>query len=281
VDWPKAKSILLIIFIGLNIFLLSSIASDRKVNTVTKEALSNTVKILESKGIKISASCVIPSFEGRMRMLDYQQNGDIKAELTGRFFGDSPVSANNDGSGYIITSGSKRLVISGGSLFTYRDDSLSARLDLSNKKHTDKHIRNYLSDLGFNPFKFILDYGTDSGDGMVYTFLEEYNGYSIFNNMVRVVVSENRITSVSGGYIRVKGFSGSSRKVMPAHQVLLKNVLKLPRAAIMRIDLGYEGLKGDSYDNSAMLTSQSPVWRIVFEDGSSMYFKAYDGEKAG
>lgn len=279
-DWPRAKNILLIMFIGLNIFLLWRIASNREVTTVSREALSSTVKILESKGIKFSEDLKLPTQEGGMYMLDYQQNGDIRSELIDRFFGNLPVSSTKEGDNEVITSGSRELIISGTDTFTYRDVSASADLDLSDSVRTEKYIRNYLSDLGFNPFRFVLDHSVTTGDGIIYTFMEEYNGFPIFNNMVKVTVTEKGITSVSGGYINVKGFSGSTRNVMPVHQVLLKNAPEIPEITIARINLGYEGFNAEASQGAAMFTSQSPVWRIICEDGSIYYFKAYDGEKA-
>lgn len=280
-DWPRAKNILLIMFIGLNIFLLWRIASNREVTTVSREALYNTVKILESKGIKFSEDLKLPTHEGGMYMLDYQQNGDIRSELIDRFFGSLPVSSTMKGDSEVITSGSRELIIFGTNTFTYRDVKASASLDLSDRVSTEKYIKNYLSDLGFNPFRFVLDYSVDSGDDIIiYTFMEEYNGYPIFNNMVKVTVTKKGITSVSGGYINVKGFSGSTRNVMPVHQVLLKNAPKMPEITITRINLGYEGFNTEASNGAAMFTSQSPVWRIICENGSIYYFKAYDGEKA-
>jgi regulatory protein YycI of two-component signal transduction system YycFG len=53
-DWSKAKNVLIVIFLALNVFLLftnyDTLSSGR---TVSKEILSNTESVLNSRGVKL------------------------------------------------------------------------------------------------------------------------------------------------------------------------------------------------------------------------------------
>ena len=62
-DWSKAKNILIIVFVVLNIFLLVYSSIYREKSTVSKEAVATVVNILGKNKVIIDAACEIPMYK--------------------------------------------------------------------------------------------------------------------------------------------------------------------------------------------------------------------------
>jgi regulatory protein YycI of two-component signal transduction system YycFG len=50
VDWSKAKNILILIFIVLNVFLLAYLGVYTKSSNISKEAVTSTLNVLKKMG---------------------------------------------------------------------------------------------------------------------------------------------------------------------------------------------------------------------------------------
>ena len=71
-NWSRAKTILIILFLCTNVFLLTALAlSSVNKSVVSEEIISSTVDILERNGVKISAG-IIPEKSEILPVIDLQ-----------------------------------------------------------------------------------------------------------------------------------------------------------------------------------------------------------------
>jgi regulatory protein YycI of two-component signal transduction system YycFG len=261
-DWSRAKSILILIFVLLNVYLLIYLGIYIKNSNITKEAVTNTLNILKKNGVVLDPTCTVPKYNKRTPML---------------------ILENEDGLAFSeeATSGiiSLERNISG----------LNSDLDLNNTRNLEKHSRDYLLSRGIKVPNFILDrcfkninnslQNSSSDETVTLIFIEKFKNFLIFDNEISLIISKRGIQSAISTVKRIKGFTKTNSLIMPAHQVLLKKFYNEKDIVIKSIDIGFKGFDGGNEELESKETSQSPAWRITTGDGREIFLKAYDGEE--
>jgi regulatory protein YycI of two-component signal transduction system YycFG len=274
-DWSKAKSILIYIFIGLNVFLIVYMSMYKFDKGISRETVANTREILSQRGI--SLECAIPDYSSDTARLIYE-NGELdRAGLVHKLFSSSIEPHDNMKKNLEIAEGSKKLVFRDRNFFAYTDEKPSGQLDMSDKDEMEKYLREFLKDLGLHISNYEVDWFSRNADeGATFVFTEKYGKYLVFDNYTRVMVTKNGITNLECRYSRVKGLSKELTKIMPAYKVLLKNFSTGEGLAIINIDFGFKGYEPEG---ETLQYSEAPAWRVRLKDGTSRYFKASDGDE--
>lgn len=234
-DWSKAKNVLIIIFIALNIFLLANIVFYNLGQGISEETILNTERILRNGGIVVQ--CDIPTYNSPTSSIDYESYKFDKQQIKDKLFGEG--------------------------------------VDNSDKKQVEKYVRKVVKDIGINLDSYILDQFTMDINGMVHlVFIEQFDGLLVFDNYVKIILSESGITYFECSFKKVRGLVNEKQDIIPAHQILLKNYSGGGSVVITGIDMGF---KGYSSDSNTKKSSQSPVWRITEQGGVFRFFSAIDG----
>lgn len=278
-DWAKAKSVLIVIFLALNIFLASNLGMQKIGNNASKEVLTNTVEILNKK--EVTFECQIPSYNGYGATVTFDVNGTPvdKLIITSRLMGESFRNEAEAAKDNEIIHGTKRLQFGSDSSFTYKDSNPAEKLNITGKEKAEKYVSELIKDLKLPVNSKYILYKSDSNADNSYsvTFVEKYNDFLIFNNSVEATVSSSGIHSLDYKFRKIgkNGFVKDTEKVLPAYQILLKNFNSGSKTVITNIDLGFSTSKA-SQDTKGLL--ESPVWRIKTKDSPvPLDFNAYTG----
>ena len=128
-DWSKAKNILILIFIVLNVFLLAYLGVYTKSSNISKEAVTSTLNVLKKNGIVIDPRCVMPKYNKKTPMLVLEsENNLVFSEDSSTDFGNLNQNKNIDA---------------------------DKNIDLNSIKNIEKYSRDYLATLGI---KYLILY---------------------------------------------------------------------------------------------------------------------------
>ncbi|MGI6778235.1 MAG: two-component system regulatory protein YycI [Acetivibrionales bacterium] len=273
-DWSKAKSILIAVFLVLNIALLAGIISSRLDRGVSAEALSSTVKILEGKGIVLE--CEIPVYNSNTPILEYQSNKLNRSLISERLFGGDYESSAKTEKGEVQVKDSKTLHFENHDKFMFTDVNPDNPIDMSDRKKVESQLRRFMEGIGHNMSSYILDFYKEQEDGSVRVrFTEKYRRFLVFDNYVEIEASSKGIDYIECKYKEVKGFLNEEAIVMPAYQVLLKNFMESKGTVITAIDIGFKGFESD---RDMKQSSEGPAWRVTLKGEDPLYFRTSDGK---
>lgn len=314
-DWSKAKNILIIIFIILNIFLLVYSCISREKSTVSKESVAAVIDILEKNNIIIDKACEIPMYKKNTAMLVFE-NSDINKQkiiekLLGKDYaegkdsveykdngGDKDYAGDKDNGGEKgnrglggqdnqedrknkISKGEKKITFAEGFAFTYHNAKPDDDINIGQIKNTEKYLKEYFSGMGINMSRFILDRHIKHPDNNMdtYIFIEKYKNFLIYDNRISISIAQKGIVDIEVNIRKIKGFTKTASPVMPAHQALLKNFYKKKDIIIKSVDIGYKGFENEHGEQETKEIFHGPAWRIITADGTEVFLKAYDGEE--
>jgi regulatory protein YycI of two-component signal transduction system YycFG len=235
-DWRRAKSVLIISFLMLNVLLGSQLWLDwrERLNTsVDWTSLPpETLQIMRDKNIQVDDAARIPTETPVMRELTYtfkKRAGDGISDRTA------------------ITPPPETRIV-------YYEDELSTTLG------------GIITDLS----KYKLDEpGRREG---VFVFNRMEGAWPMFDIHLELFYSEQKIRSYSQDLIEIKpsGDAKEQQQVLPAAKALAKVIERnLPAGSVItEISLGYHG---EIFDGAPAQVS-TPSWRIVLENGEEVYY---------
>ena len=279
-DWARAKSIILVLLLVFNIFLLSKIVTDYGSLGVSKETILNMEKILDSRGVQVE--CEIPRYNRDTPRLEFGNGQANKAGQVEKLLGLKPDTGSEfDNEKVIYEIGSRKLVFTSTNSFTYTDGKPEDIVDTVHISETEKYLKKFLKDRDLYNIYYVMDekpviQGTD----VVFTYIEEYKDFLVFDNYLKAVVSEKGVTYLEVRHRPIKGFSIEKiSDISAAYQILLENFDGTDKAVITAVDLGYKDAVLQEQDE-LQSTQQLPVWRIkVRGSAQARYFSASDGKE--
>ncbi len=257
-DLAKAKSVIIIILISFNLFILYQILSYYNGQDIPKETIKNTERILKARGI--SLECDIPVKMNNAHKLVYSSEKLNRSVIAEALLGNS-YQKISDGTGF--EAAGKKLVFPGDTKFVFTDTGPAGRLDTDDQDEVEKYARTYLKDRGLLPGGYVVDRMERNSDGsMVVMYIENYGGYLVFDNYCSVTVASGGVTRLEYEKLQLKRYSNDMvEDLAAAYQVLLANFKEGDNLVITQIDLGYkysEKNTMDGMESSELL----PVWRI-------------------
>jgi hypothetical protein len=240
----------------------------------TVKNISVTKKILRERGYVLG--CSIPGDFGKAAMIDYQMAQLDRKKIIDKLLGHIDVLPEIIDNTVKFSKGKKKLEFAVDNNFHFQNKP-DGKLDLGNKKETERYILKFLRSLDLGVTDFYLDYErTNPNKSVTYVFNEKYKDFLLYSSFITVKVSDKGITDIQSYFIKVKSLTYTNTKIVPAYQVLIKNFIKGNRTVIRSIDLGFRGL----YLGEKGEFSENVVWRVKTGDGSKtpMYFSIIDGQ---
>ncbi len=268
-DWSKAKSILIAIFLALNAYLAVTIYNSVKENSVSAENIANTVKVLNERGYTLE--CEIPATV-KACSLSYENGTMDVSFLKKKLLGSESTPISDDR----YVSGGKTLAFLPGNGFRYSNEAPSGSVDINDIPKVTSYALNFLKSLKLPVSEFYLDEAEMEEDAIKLVFIGKYRQYFVFYNRAELLISKKGIVSLDCRFIEVKRLSHTTVKFTPAYQVLLRNFPRGKGGTIVSIDLGFwcpylQQTKTES--------SSPPLWRVKMKDGTVRYFTASDGSE--
>jgi len=279
VDWSRAKTLLIVMFLGANAFLGYQLWIQENSNglpgTVDPGLMPDVEAALEDVGINLKAP--IPAMRPYLKLLLLRYESPDRLHLVRALLENPPLQVTpdvqeyEDESGKVIfsTQGSVRYFRQGGGDSPDIDREAAIQLgEVLAREH------------GLLPVDARFDYHrvVDGVHRLYYS--QYYQDYGLFGGGgIMVRVDSRGIAEYIRVWYQPLGWTGKPRQVISTVEAIISNVSRLPQAAgekesrLVGIELGYfTGM----YD--AAKWEAAPVWRLRFSTGGVALINAYTGE---
>lgn len=271
-DWSKAKSILISLFIILNTFLLAVIFTYYSGTGISRETILNAQSILAQRGVRIDGK--IPNVALSLGTLTVKDDRLVELEIIEKFFGPDKVNEKMFIDTNEISKGTKRLSLKDGVLI-YENEKPSNDLNFTDKASVEKYVRNYFKDISIPLSQFKVKNTQQEENKTIIKFMQKYDKHWVFDNYIIAIVSKEGLEFLEVSYKKTEG-EYFSKEIIPAYMVLLKNFkFQEEEITISSIEIGYK------QDDSNLVEQEKkyiPVWRVVVEDEDEIYYSAFTGE---
>ena len=243
-NWPRVKTILIFLFLAVDLILLATIiVPSVSLSRIPQETIENTASLLSSHGIEISAD-IIPARRESLGIIELYNMWPDTAGLSEMLIGSNQAWADNT-----FANGSKTLILSD-SGFEYKNSQ------------SENTLAHELIDLGIDVRENLYEQGDSSLRAW-----QSVDGKKIFESEIYASQTE-ALVSVSGYWIfsdREKGIiTNTPDTLIDVTGVLIdfiSNPLRDNNIKVTSIELGYS--TGTAYrDTTHKLVSASPAYKI-------------------
>lgn len=261
-NWYKAKTILIVFFICMNVFLLANlIYSARQSSIVTPEIISSTVDVLSRNDIEINPE-LIPQKTVSMKSFEMKNAVSDKNTLSKSLCGGSTTQVSDN-----TYSGAEGTVVFSGDKFSF---TASERCTLNTAGDIKAFVTELMkrSDIDLSSAQYSE---TVDANGTTAYFTNVINGYRIFDSCVTASASpDGKLLSVSGIWFCEPSSVSGTLPLKSITGILIDFILEPNRPkeknTIMSLELGYTASDADIYHETTVLV---PVWQIKLSDGST------------
>jgi len=271
-DVAKAKTIVIILLLAFNVFLLVNNLMHYDSQSVSKSMLENTETILKQRGVTLE--CEIPSTPGEGYRLVYIAGGLEREGTAQKLLGEGYQKSPD---GNVMSQDGRKIEFDGDTRFIYTDEAASAPKENVSEKEAREAALRFLKDKGLLDGSYVPDGAAQKDDGSwILDYIESYNGSLLYDNCFTVTVRGKTVTSLVYQKQQIKGFSSNGIERIEAYQALLARFKEGSDVVITSIDSGYK------LDESRMDEMESvellPVWRVKIKGGSEpIYIRSHDG----
>ena len=258
-NWPRVKTILIFLFLLVDIILLASIiVPSVSLSRIPQETINNTVEVLAKRGIEISPES-IPSRRENMGIVELYNLWPDRQALAGKLLGEAETI---DG-------------------ITFKEGTKTLTLDDSGLKYENTNTENKpafeLIEMGINVRDSVYEEGEDS-----LRLWQTVDRKKLFESEIYASKEGNRV-SVSGYWIfsdRENGvIKNTPDTLLDVTGVLIdfiNNPLRDAEVKITSVEIGYSA--GRIYrDVEHKLVSVSPAYKISTETGAYYMYDALSG----
>lgn len=271
--WSQAKTILIVFFILVDLFLLFYLASDQRSSRQAFDKVTqNTVEVLKNNGISVKKELILKEGKADSMKTAYVENiikdyrdfaKLILGEDTQKKSDTHFVSENGEikfsGDSFEVKAIKGELTLTKGII------------DSSDAQKTAKELAELM---GIDLKKASVSAKEENGKYIV-KISQKINKCEIFGAGVELEFSKSGIKSIKGCWynngegnntaVKLKALAGALIEYMNSIKAVGKNL------EITDISLGYKAGEGMTHHESLVLT---PVWRITDNTGKSVYIDA-------
>lgn len=268
-NWSRVKTVLIILFLCTDIFLLATYLSSKyAASTISGEVIESTVDVLKNNNITVDPA-IIPHKIPNMVSPDAENVISDYETFAKNILGDQLLPVE-----YGYESNVGKITFYGDRFNFVKNPSLGAITD--SIPVTDEKMAKDITVSGLQRLGFDLENAeitTNKTDtGYTVTLENRAKSLPIFNSQVIVELSKTGISSVAGIWFNEVGSQTGSNPIKSITSALVDFVpdAKTP-AEITEIELGYNIFDKASYHKSATLI---PVWKVTTKDGDTYLLDA-------
>lgn len=261
-NWYRAKTILIVFFVCMNVFLLVNlIYTTNKANIVTPEVIASTVEVLKKNNIHIEAD-IIPQKTISLNSFEMRNIFSDKENFAKVFCGFDASSVEEN-----IYKGTNGTMVFANDRFTFTPISVKNN---TNGKDICDSVKILLSEFGIDVSGAECIEYSENANTVVH-FKNMIDGCKIFDSYIKVVVDEKSdIVCIDGVWFEKVSKSNTRLTLKSVTGVLVDFILNPERTSgenvIEKLELGYVASDDGIYHESTVLI---PVWQITLSDGSS------------
>lgn len=278
-DLSRAKTILILSFLALNLFLGFRLWQSpeflRAGGGLTSEEAAHAEEMLSTAGYELLVT--IPRQIPRLSLLHVSQPPVREESWPRSFWGEDVLGEAIYESGLILYSkGEESLEVAANGLVIFRSDKPT-----ESQAGTDDNrpiVEKFMRDRHVWQENLRFDYNFREGELTCYRYLQSYQGLPLFTSYVECRVAEGHVRETRLYHIIPLGFSGKEIQVVSAAEAvdtfIQQQRINFKDKKIVDISLGYY-----SQDYDAERWEMVPVWRIAAADGAVFYVNAFTGER--
>lgn len=276
-DLSRAKTVLILAFLALNLFLGYQLWLEGGVTALTyvqrESELSRLEVALQEAGITLTTP--LPRGAVRISHLVVEPVLLPRQEVLNIFFPDPEglVLQRLEQDVHYWQNG-RRLIFYPGGLVSFRTNPPEPVLELNQEEALLK-AQKFLEGVGAAPY-LKLDCQLRLDVGWKLLFAQEYESFPLFGESLQMVIQGDHISSVELYLVEPLGFSGQEREIIQVSTALLRFLEeygdRVEGTAIIDLTLGFYS----TYYN-AERWEIPPVWRIRFNNGEVFYINAFTG----
>ena len=274
-NWDKAKNIIIIALICINIVLLivSNYGSDKYILSSDKEKA--IISLLNKNGIKVITE-LPKKFEPSPYLLMDKSKYNAE-ELKSIFFEEGEdVKRSVEFEATIFKTDKKILTINESSI-DYRNMGVEKSVDKFEASEAKKEAEKIIKALMKNKSYELQEIKFTNGRYYL-RYYEIYLKNKIYSNYIDFVINKNGIEIMQLIKYDIEGFYGTNREICSADEALF-SFLQGIKSEDAETEILIDGIElGYCFEEAASQSRAIPCYRISVKDGEVYYINAYTGE---
>ncbi len=279
-NWGRAKTILIIMFILVDIFLFFVLIQTRKdAVEIPDETLQATVQILQGKGIDIQKE-LIPKFRlvnQNIMMRNYFEEPTKTAELILKEF---ETNLADEQKRHYIFEGEKALLIVKDTHFKYQAKG-EAKPYEKDVKPAEKVVFNQLKKLGFKGNEMVIVNSKTENGLFTAQVVPVYKDLKIYGISMTVTADREKILQLEGNWFRAQDAESYETETLLDVTAVLAGLTYRQDGWPKQIT----GIENGFYASDAFLNSREiaavPIYAVMDKNGKIKCFDARIGNEIG
>ncbi len=274
-NWNKAKNIIIMILMFLNIILLlvSHYGNDEYILSSEKEKA--IIKLLNEDGVKIETGIPVkfqPSHYLSLDIVDYDVD-----ELKKLFFEDNEdVKRSIEFEATIFKTSEKILKINEADI-VYEKLCTEKSSDIFEGSEAKKEAERVIKSLIKNKNYELQEIKFENGSYYL-KYYEIYLKNKVYSNYINFVINKDGIEKMKLSRYGAVGFYGARREVCSADEALFSWLLEM-KGKNSYVNIVIDDMEqGYCFEESTLKTRVVPCYRISVKDGETYYINAYTSE---
>ncbi len=274
-SWSKIKTILIFLFVFVNIFLLYNMFFKTGLgNEVSQQTVNETVSVLRKAGIAINPD-IISRKTLYMKKPEISNSIDNRQVLAENLIGKAKSFEN-------VYENEKGKITFNAVVFNFENHDKTVKIsDISENNAIDRASK-YLNSCGFDVQTDAVRDFTSGENGYYIKFGKEIDGYPLYESYLDIyIMPDGMLNEINGYWPEVYGQSaGGTETICVDTTKVLINLLSvegITKNEIVDIQTGYT-LGGLPENDSPILLTLLPAYRIILKTGENYIFDATNGE---
>lgn len=250
-NWKKIKTVLIFLFLAIDIFLVIwNIMLRHESKVVDEETIINMAMLLEKRGIEIPEGIIneeIPEING----ISVRNAMASEAEFVGNILGNRYKKDDN-----VFYNDVCSVKIEGNSFIIESETQINS----------GEEAVKWLEGLGFN-----LEDTVKAEYRGEFLIKSVYKGHDIFGSRIFVKSEDGKTTAYGSFYYVIEG-SETETDISHASSVLPRLIREgISDCAVSSVSVGY---KVDDLESKFVEASANPTYRIMLSDGREIFYNA-------
>lgn len=275
-SWSKVKTLLIILFAFVNIFLAYNLYfKGGTASEVSSQTVDSTVEILKRNNIDISPS-IINRKNKKIKKIEILNSIDTHSTLAKNLLEESKETSD----GYIGTNGELKF---NGVGFEYTQSKKDKKLNINDNNAIELSVK-LLKEKGFEiKSSDIRDY-TKSSQCYTLKFGKNVDSLPIYESSLIIKIDNaGYLLNIEGYWPEIKKIRNDSKIETVNETTVLINLITAPgfdtknKNEVVDIQLGYT-LGGQPESETPILLTPLPAYRVILKNGENYIFDAKTGE---
>ncbi len=272
-SWSKIKTILIFLFLFVDIFLLYNMFFKTGLgNEVSQQTVNETVSVLRKAGITINPD-IISRKTLYMKKPEISNSIDNRQDLAENLIGKAKSSEN-------VYENEKGKITFSAVAFSFENHDKTVKIPDISENNAIERASKYLNSCGFDVQTDAVRDFTSGENGYYIKFGKEIDGYPLYESYLDIyIMPDGTLEKINGYWPEVYDRQDASALCVDSTKVLI-NLLSaegITKNEIVDIQTGYT-LGGLPENESPILLTLLPAYRIILKTGENYIFDATNGE---